>query len=164
MVTDKHDEHLSDAQLQAYLDDDAALNRKWADAHLRSCRNCRQALSTYRQLYRGLADEGGFMLSANFVANVAARVESQKHSRFEYLENGLMVLLGLVALASILVFTDWGSLLMEFIRSGNISLVPSFVKDLPLLSEGRWHLVLFALLALSAVGLVDKMLVQMRHR
>lgn len=164
MVTDKHAEHLSDAQLQAYLDEDAALDRKRADAHLRSCRHCRQALGTYKQLYRGLADEGGFMLSANFVSNVTARVEAEQHSRFEYLENGLMVLLGLVALASILVFTDWGSALVAYFTSDRITLVPSFVKDLPLLSEGRWHLALFALLALSAVGLVDKMLVQMRHR
>lgn len=164
MVTDKLAEHLNDAQLQAYLDEDAALDRKWAGAHLRSCRDCRQALSTYQQLYRGLADEAGFMLSANFANKVAARVEAEQHSRFEYLENGLMLLLGLVALASILVFTDWGGALMAFVRDGNISLVPSFVKDLPLLSEGRWHLVLFALLALSAVGLVDKMLMQMRHR
>ena len=104
------------------------------------------------------------MLSANFVNSVTARVEAEKNYRFDHLENGLMVLLGLVALASILVFTDWSSALMEYFRSGSISLVPSFVKDLPLLSEGRWHLVLFALLALSAVGLVDKMLVQMRHR
>ncbi|MCB0261083.1 MAG: hypothetical protein KDH97_14080 [Calditrichaeota bacterium] len=164
MVTDKRDEHLSEAQLQAYLDKDAALDRKWADKHLGNCPHCRQALSTYKQLYRGLADEAGFMLSANFVNSVTARVEAEKNYRFDHLENGLMVLLGLVALASILVFTDWSSALMEYFRSGSISLVPSFVKDLPLLSEGRWHLVLFALLALSAVGLVDKMLVQMRHR
>ena len=64
-------DHLTHIQIQAYLDG-AGTARDAVEQHLAGCERCRATLEEYRAVYRGLSDDAGFELPADFAARVAS--------------------------------------------------------------------------------------------
>ncbi len=157
-----NERHLDDAQLQGYLDNDPGIDRSAIDWHLEECPSCRKELQVYRSLYDGLKDDTGLMLSADFASRVVTRVQSAENEKFDFWENGLMSLLFLVGGASVLYFTNLGSTLLGYLQIPDIAL-PGFMENLPLFSSGNGHLILFALVILTAFGMLDKIFLQTKH-
>lgn len=155
--------HLNDQQIQDYLDREPGLNRAEIERHLSDCPACRNQLAAYKRLYKGLGDETGFMLSANFADAVIARVERGSEKKFHLLETGLLILGAITAVVTALYFSDIGTIFKNLFRSSSSGLANVFEK-LPILQGGNLHILVFAAIILTAIGLLDKMIFQIRHR
>jgi predicted anti-sigma-YlaC factor YlaD len=155
--------HLSDQQIQNYLDREPSQKRAEIERHLSACPACRNQLAAYKRLYRELGDETGFMLSANFADAVIARVERGSEKKFHLLETVLLILAVIVSLGAALYFTDLGNMFLNLFRSGSAGVGHVF-ENLPILKGSNVHILVFAALILTAIGLLDKMIFQIRHR
>ncbi len=87
-------QHLTDDQMQDYLEGNPSDNQAEIIVHLASCRECRMAVVQYQTLFQGLKNDTGFELSPGFAVSVTRRVapEAPKSSPVpEYLLIGAAV-------------------------------------------------------------------------
>jgi predicted anti-sigma-YlaC factor YlaD len=104
--------HLTDEEIQAYLDGP----RGKADAdlrqHLETCRQCREALQDYGALYRRLADDAAFVLPPDLADSVLTRMGLEQRRRRLRLPGDLVIVASAIALMliGISVLGDLGSL------------------------------------------------------
>jgi len=68
--------HLTDEQIQEYLDGNVSKN-SWIADHLKSCGDCEAQIDEYSSLYSALEVEEKIGLSANFVDAVVSRITLQ---------------------------------------------------------------------------------------
>ena len=66
--------HLTDAEIQDYLDGNAVREDSTAAEHLDSCGLCKKNLELYKCLYSGLSDDAGYELSVDFADKVVSLV------------------------------------------------------------------------------------------
>jgi len=77
--------HLTEDQIQEYLDGGAKRIEQGAAEHLAACPVCRAAVAEYRALYQGLTDDTGFDLPPDFAASVIRQVVPAAQSRSRFL-------------------------------------------------------------------------------
>lgn len=100
--------HLTDAEIQDYLDGNTGREDSTAAEHLDSCSLCKKNLELYRCLYSGLSDGAGYELSVDFADKVVSSV-GLGYSR-DYLKRYASVLVSIIgvvaAIAALYYFTD----------------------------------------------------------
>lgn len=67
--------HLTDEEIQQYLDGGLTKGQTQLHTHLETCKFCQKELQQYKSLYMGLSKDVNFALSANFANSVVARVQ-----------------------------------------------------------------------------------------
>lgn len=72
--------HLTDLELQLYLDGSLLPDNKEIVFHLAGCDICKQELERYKTVYAELTNEDEAVLSANFADNVIAALPEKKQS------------------------------------------------------------------------------------
>ena len=79
--------HLSDEEIQAYLDREAGAERASIAAstagHLRECPACQGAIDEYRKLYLALEDESSFALEMDVAARALSKVKPRERQERE---------------------------------------------------------------------------------
>jgi len=90
--------HLTDEEIQNYLDGNLSPENKFAQRHLKRCKLCQKTLKEYKSLYLELKDEKGFRLSRGFASSVISKLpkEPVARSQSKYAEI-LLVIVGIVA-------------------------------------------------------------------
>lgn len=145
--------HLTDAQIQEYLDGNVSKN-SWIADHLKSCGDCEAQIDEYSSLYSALEVEEKVGLSANFADGVVAKLTVQASATpgFQIWQIFLAVLGFGVGLAAVyLIGINWvGKLftgLGEFgkIFSGTLAIISNYFAGINLN---------FGLLGLAAFALV----------
>jgi hypothetical protein len=101
-------EHLTDAEIQDYLDGNVDRDESTLGAHLDSCSLCKKNLELYRCLYSGLSDDDGYELSVDFADKVVSSVGlGDSRSLFPRYANVLVSIIGIVAaIGALYYFTD----------------------------------------------------------
>ena len=69
--------HLTDDQLQDYLDGNLSSVSNTVGEHLEECQLCQEALEEYKRLYAGLKDHRGFELSPDFAKSVLSQLQRE---------------------------------------------------------------------------------------
>ena len=64
--------HLSDEEIQNFLDNSQNTGRSETESHLSSCRACREAVEAYRTVFAGLRSKPQDLLSVEFTDTVMA--------------------------------------------------------------------------------------------
>jgi hypothetical protein len=72
------DRHLSDEQLQDFLDGNLSADHPLS-AHLHACPRCREALAAYKTVYAGLTEDPGFELAPDFAESVMRILPEKQH-------------------------------------------------------------------------------------
>lgn len=67
--------HLTDEEIQQYLDGSLTKGQTRLHNHFETCKFCQKKLQQYKSLYMGLSKEVNFVLSANFTETVVARLQ-----------------------------------------------------------------------------------------
>lgn len=99
------DRHLTDDELQSYLDGDPLSDREWVEDHLRVCDRCREELARYEQLYMELAEDEGYELSPDFEDSVISGLPERPVPRPRWQPAHILALiLGAIASLSALVY------------------------------------------------------------
>jgi anti-sigma factor RsiW len=99
------DRHLTDDELQSYLDGHPLSDREWVEKHLRVCDRCREELARYEQLYMELAEDKGHELSPDFADSVISRLPERPAPRPRWQPAHILALiLGAIAGLSALAY------------------------------------------------------------
>ncbi|MFC1476299.1 anti-sigma factor family protein [Candidatus Zixiibacteriota bacterium] len=100
-------EHLTDEQIQEFLDIGAGEKNELVAAHLEDCPSCRAAVAEYRHLYQQLTDDTGFELPADFAASVIAQVAPVPQSRFRWMIVYPVAAALIAVVAALYIFVDF---------------------------------------------------------
>jgi hypothetical protein len=155
--------HLTDDNLQKYLDKDPAVDNFEVKTHLQNCKQCQQNMILYKKLYSGLADDTGFMLSANFSQSVISKLDNKGRFKSSFLEGLLVGIALVISLGLTIYFTNFDKVFLSAYEpyAQKISDTFSGVFNLP---EGEVTLFVFAIIILFLIGFADKLIFQVRHR
>ena len=85
--------HLSDEQIQNYLDQADPLNRAEIEKHLHICPYCTRNLRIYRGIYHQLSQDPLPDLSKNFSGLVLTRIKSNQDEKTNFWENIFFIVL-----------------------------------------------------------------------
>lgn len=155
--------HLTDEDIQKYLDRDSALNKAEVDRHLKDCDHCRQNYLLYKKIYAGLADETGFLLSADFSESVVSRIRKKREKTYSFFEGILLTIAGLFSVGLLLYFTNLRHVLMSIFKK-NVQEVEPFFKGIGDIFGGNLTIFIFAIIIIILFGVADKLIFQIKHR
>jgi anti-sigma factor RsiW len=162
--------HLTDGELQNYLDGNISYNQiSIFEQHIESCEKCRFELAQYRGLYAGLKEDVAFDLSSGFSNAVMKAVQAEAKKAFlARLWNILLPVVGIVVGVGVMIYyVDF----KPFIKVFADSLNPGRYFDSAVLSElnqvlaklnVNLNIIVFAGLSLLAVILIDYLI--SRHK
>jgi hypothetical protein len=85
--------HLSDEQIQEYLDNSNPAGRAEIENHLQQCRSCSHRLQIYQNIYRQLRRDMIPDLSANFAGSVLAKIKTSRDKKTNFWENIFIIVL-----------------------------------------------------------------------
>jgi len=155
--------HLSDENLQKYLDKDPKVSKAEVERHLKTCDHCRQNYLVYKQLYAGLANETGFMLSANFSESVISRIKKKREKTYSFFESLLLAIAGLFSVGLVFYFTNLGDFLLDTFNK-NVQAVEPFLKGVQNIFGGNLGIPISAILIIILFGVADKLIFQIKYR
>ena len=105
--------HLTDDEIQAYMDGSAPTLDPDLKTHLETCRLCQDALRQYRMLYEGLADDTVYEIPPDLAQTVVSRLGLEPSSRRAAFPADVVLVAGAIiaAVAVALNFLDFMPLL-----------------------------------------------------
>jgi len=162
--------HLTENELQSYLDSDISENQEWIEAHLEFCEECREELAQYQQLYLGLNEDVGFKLPPEFADSVISRIpEPAALPRQRRFLNVFASISGAVAgVAVLLHFTGLGALLgfAEYIGhqlASFVTAVSGGFSELFSALNVNTHLLLYVAIVLAFTLMLDHILLHRKR-
>ena len=159
--------HLSEKEIQQYLDDKSKGLDNPQPGHIDECEQCRSMLADYQKIYYQLGKEEKRLLSADFASRTMAKIRRLEKPAFAV--NQYMIWFGICGivscLAAIWYFVDVKALLQAVTSfSSSQSLATwSFIgqmKELTVKLGDNLGILIFAGLLLVAVALADKLLIK----
>jgi hypothetical protein len=153
--------HLSDDQIQSYLDDRSNSTAPDVQEHLRSCAQCQRKTDHYRMLYSSLDQDPVPPLPANFASKIISRLAARHKPQWEKYESGFIVAFFLIGIAVSLYFINPLPLLTS---TGNTILkgLQEYGSNLLIGQHGNLTLIIIALMIFVLVELIDKMILKPR--
>ena len=155
--------HLTDDEIQKYLDKDSSVDNYEIKSHLQNCKQCRQSMILYKKLYSGLADDTGFLLSANFSHTVISQLESKSRNNTKIFEGLLVSIAVVISLGLTIYFTNLDKVFLKVYQSNAQKINDAFESILGLVG-GQVTLLSFAIIILFLIGFADKFIFHVRHR
>ena len=163
--------HLSEREIQEYLDRVDTCNFEAIETHLAGCGKCRDMLAQYKAIYSGLKNDDWFSMSNNFAVKMTERIESEameeKRSRVVYVVAG--IIMSILSFSSIHYFLGWewiagisskiSSTDFKFMHSTS-----SFVLEQVRLLNGKLTIILAGVVIVLFYGLLDKLMLRHRYK
>jgi hypothetical protein len=145
--------HLTDEQLQNYLDKNAT-NSKIND-HLENCEQCRQNLHAYQKLYGILNNENIPDLSDAVIESTLNKLDNSIEKKWSIVENTLISAMFLISIVISFELMNFFNLLKDF-SSIDFTFFTAFIKSIsPLL---KYIAVAFSIFII--VELLDRFKIQ----
>jgi hypothetical protein len=121
--------HLTDTEIQDYLDGNLMSRLDEITAHLDSCADCRKKLKEFEYIYSQLKIDTTPALSSNFAASVVRAVETETSESKEYdLSRILFAACILIGVGLIIYFADLVQLVKAFTVTGFFGSVGDLVQ------------------------------------
>lgn len=163
--------HLTDDEIQAYLEKGTSALDHVFDSHLNECAACRTRTEEYRRLIGTLEEDRGFILSPGFADAVTTRILAEQAALAKRrLNNLLMTVGGAIGVAGAAAYFMDLQMLWEQIKG---VFAPSLQQSAQALTEaqqkvaadggGTVVVILFCLLVLAAVAGADHLLFRSRQ-
>ncbi|MGB2696374.1 MAG: zf-HC2 domain-containing protein [Candidatus Zixiibacteriota bacterium] len=163
--------HLTDEEIQDYLDGNVPSGNRYVQEHLRKCERCRKALLEYQSLYLGLKKDRGFELPANFPKAVISKLPEEQtvKSRSKYYESLLIILGILVAGFVSLQFINFRPLfnIISGIQMPQFGFVYTFFHSFETLLKAlniNNSLIIFAILTILIISVLDYIILHPKQK
>ena len=153
--------HLTEEQIQGYLDKQDSFDSKAIEEHLRVCASCRKSLEEYRKLYTALNTDLFSALANDFSEQVVSAVSGSRESRWQLFESGFIIAFFLIGVAASLYFINPLPFLTNAATNIFNSLGGFATKILPELN-GNLPIFIVAILIFLLVELIDKKILRSR--
>jgi hypothetical protein len=122
--------HLTDDQIQFYLDNDKSADIIEIEEHLQQCEKCRFVLKTYQQIYSVIKIENEIPeLSSNFSQNTIRLLEKEQEKKWTLFENILITFTFLISISASIYFFDLIGFISYF-RNIDFSMITGFGKKI----------------------------------
>ena len=121
-------EHLTDEDIQRYLDGTISAENDEIRRHLEICQTCQDALEMYQQVYTGLTDDRDLLLPGDFARRVTKELATQERVGWSPGIAGIAAAGAGLALSVVVLYllVGWQPILAFF---SNLSLSgPAFLK------------------------------------
>jgi len=162
-------DHLSDEELQSYLDEKSIRNKAAVEHHLQSCIHCRRQLTAYRLIHAEFHAEPEKTFSDDFEDDVIKRIHEIESRRFQ-LKNYLLLFFSMTLCISLGAYgflkIQYGSIVNQTFHDSWNSLKMLF-HDLTQGSElftGTIEIILFAGIIVLIFSLLDNILLYPKRR
>jgi hypothetical protein len=166
--------HLTEFEIQSYLDTGSDELTEKVETHILSCRECRASVNLYRSLYDRLCDESGFTLPRDFSKTIVKAVGLEV-PRPWYADLGLYGILAAVAavlIASFVYMTDFASLpdssaIWAAVVNWSSVFRLDYMKSIQIESAtiGKFvHLLVPGIIALATMWFLDRHVIRARRR
>ena len=148
--------HLTDDQIQAYLDKNKLENINDIEDHLQVCEKCRFNINTYRQIFTALRNEDELpVLSNNFSFTTISKIEKANEKKWNIFENILITLTFIVSISLSIYFFDLVSFASYF-REIDFSLFTGIGKKLITTLSPYVFYITTAILITTIIELIDR--------
>jgi len=103
--------HLTDEEIQDYLDRNPPSYNRLLEEHLQTCQLCQNTLEEYKRLYEELKVEEGFELSPNFSEAVLSKLQkgTVSTSGLCFTEILMLGVMAILAFLTVTYFVNWAS-------------------------------------------------------
>lgn len=165
--------HLSDEDIQNYLDGKTLQKRDHIDNHLKTCIHCQDLLNQYRDLYIDLKREPEFQLSEAFTPVVMKRLTlTSRRSLLFRIAKDLLLGIGFLWITAVAIsiayFIDskpWEELFKQSTNIMSTIKTTFFVSTNHVLSDliGKPYLLLCAGSTLLIIAIIDRLLFQPKY-
>jgi hypothetical protein len=152
-------DHLSDEQIQAYLDGQTSIDITKIEEHLKFCQACQKNLGLYREVYTSLETDHLPVLPKNFSKGVVLAVSGKSERLWQKLESGFILSFFLISIALCIYFLNP---LPQILEAGSsiIRLGGGFLNDIIALFNGNISLMIIALVILFLIEVLDRRLLK----
>jgi hypothetical protein len=148
-------DHLTEEQIQLYLDNKEDTKLSSIRDHLDSCPSCMRNVERYKQLYHALAIDPFPALSENFSQDIISKLSGSQKSRYHIFESGFTIAFFLFGIAASLYFFNPLPFISKITNSTIAYLGEITSKFLPEMN-GNIPIFVVALLIFLLVELIDK--------
>jgi len=154
-------DHLTDEQIQAYLDKQENYDSKTTKDHLNVCMSCRRRVEEYGELYTALNTDLFTSLPKNFSEQVVSAVSDPQESRWRFFESGFIIAFFLFGIAASIYFVNPLPFLLNVANNIINNLGGYVTKYLPELN-GSLPIFVVAIVILLLVEVIDKKVLRSR--
>ena len=149
--------HLTDEQLQEYLDNKSGFPDEQVGAHLEACPECREALARYEKLYSVLSVDTAPELPRHFTSSVMTAIEAESSPAVK--RPDAVTVFGLVGflagITAIAIFADLSPILTWFNLDKVSAWFDQLFVDIVGMVPVDISIVFMAFFVLAAIGAID---------
>jgi hypothetical protein len=152
--------HLTDDQIQIYLDNIKSEDINMIENHLQKCEKCRLNLNTFQQIYKVLGNKDAVpILSSNFVQTTINKIEKANDKKWNIFENIVLAFLFIISISMSIYFFNLSSIVSYF-KTIDFSIITGIVdKVIGGMSFNIIYLIAAILISIS-VELIDRIRIQ----
>ncbi len=152
-------EHLKDSEIQEYIDSRNSYINSGIKEHVDSCRDCRERLYEYQELFAVLSEPQEFELSSDFANNVIAGIPEEKKVWYE-VSNSFLLFAGVAVSFAVLLFFIDVAKVIEFFYGLSL---PEFTIDMQNLNSYKESLTKLSLpiiggIILLSIAAIDRLI------
>ncbi len=92
--------HLSEDQIQDFLDGNSPTSKNLVERHIRACPACKKIYLNYQNLFVGLKQDPGFQLSPDFTHSVISRLPQAAEAKARFQLSDIFI--GITAIAALM--------------------------------------------------------------
>ncbi|HDL19461.1 MAG TPA: hypothetical protein ENH29_10435 [Bacteroidetes bacterium] len=145
--------HLTDDEIQEYLDSPEAVNVQTVQTHLHNCQQCRQQLTLYRQVFSVLIEEPETVVPYNFAGQITERLMALQNKKYHKWELLLLLFSIIQGIALTIYFVDFGKIIFYLSR-----LQTNFFTVFHKANAGFLPILFFAVIIVIFYGFLEKIL------
>jgi len=153
--------HITDIQLQAYLDKQDGLETTNIEEHLKLCASCQKNLEEYQDIYTILNTDPFGKLSRDFSTKIVSAISDPQESRGRLFESGSIIAFFLFGIAVSVYFVNPFPVITNISNNIFINLSEYATKFLPELN-GNLPVFIVAILIFLLVEVIDKKILKPR--
>ena len=154
--------HLSDEEIQEYLDGLSRDKLEKVTQHLKTCSACRHQVAAYKRVYSALEEEPAFSFPANFIDNVVNNVTNREDKKYQKWETILLIFSIIQVIGFAIYFIDFRTIFTN-IFSDSSTMFESALAKITELGNGFLPILIIAAIIISFYGILDKLIGQLKH-
>jgi hypothetical protein len=151
--------HISDEDIQSYMDGIDMENRAFIEEHLNSCTLCHNTLKAYQEVYQGISNAEIKELSPEFSDRIMADLERKMENKSQLKETLSLIGLFLVGSTVSFYFVNPFSSLPNLFKA-LFSTTIQYIEELLPTFNGYSSIIIMVVLILIIVEVLDKKVVK----
>ena len=155
--------HLTDEQIQEFLDNKTGQETNSVVEHLETCAHCKKQVEAYKQVFSTLNVEPDFSLPVNFVDKVVSTVETSEDKKYKKWESVLLIFSIIQGIGLAIYFLDIKKI-FSFFSFEKLEFLQTTFEQINSLGNGFLPILFFALIIISFYGFLDRFINQFKHK